>query len=199
MKHEFSAALFIDGSNLYGSQYKLFGPDHYLDFSLFMNQVEKHLKITFKKIYFYASYSPKSKNSMSKEKKYLKNEAFFYKSVRETKKVIFFKGYRSPTSGKEKEVDVKLAVDMVDFAHRKKFDKFFLLSGDADFMQALHALKALHLSTAVISIENTIMYKALLFYKMYIIQFSTREIRLYKIRKKPFYVALAKEDVVKLI
>jgi prepilin-type processing-associated H-X9-DG protein len=41
--------LFVDGSNLYAGQYKLFGPDKYLDFGKFVKCVEKKLKIDFNK------------------------------------------------------------------------------------------------------------------------------------------------------
>lgn len=189
--------LFIDGSNLYGGQYELFGPSKYLNFSLFIKEIEQLLRINFNKIYFYASFSPKPKNLDKKQKRYLKNEALFYRSVRKTKDVVFFKGYRSPTSGKEKEVDVKLAVDIVDFAHRKTFDKAFLLSGDADFMQALHTVKKLHIPTAVFSMQNKVMFKALLFYKTYVIRFHNQKINFRKIRKHPEYITLDKNKVVK--
>lgn len=128
--------LFVDGTNLYAGQYQLFGPDRYLNFSLFIKEIEAKLQTSFDTIYFYASYSPRSKSPTRREKLYLKNEALFYRSVRETKGVLFFRGYRSKTSGKEKEVDVKLAVDLVDFAHRKYYKTAYLMSGDADFMQA---------------------------------------------------------------
>lgn len=117
--------LFIDGSNLYGSQFALFGPKKFLSFNDLITRLEKLLKISFDKIFFYASFSPIPKKPTKKQKLYLKNEALFYKNVRKTPKVDFFKGYRSPTSGKEKEVDVKLAVDMVDMAHRNKYQKMY--------------------------------------------------------------------------
>ncbi|EKD80061.1 MAG: hypothetical protein ACD_40C00213G0045 [uncultured bacterium] len=56
--------LFVDGSNLYGSQYELFGPDKYLDFSS----------------------SPTPTKVSIKQQKYLKNEQYFYRSVIETNK-----------------------------------------------------------------------------------------------------------------
>lgn len=199
MKNKQKIFLFIDGSNLYSSQYELFGPDYYLDFSLFIKSLTNSLKESFARIYFYASYSPKSKSPTAKEKNYLKNEALFYQSVKKTKNVIFFKGYRSKASGKEKEVDVKLAVDMVDFAHRNKFDKVYLLSGDADFMQALHTVKSLRLPTAVISMKNKIMFKALLFYKTHVVRFDKKDVRLRKIKKKPEYITLEKMSVIKRI
>lgn len=191
--------LFVDGSNLYNSQYEMFGPNRYLDFSLLIKSIEFNLRIKFNKIYFYASYSPKSKEPTHKEKKYLKNEALFYQSVKRTKSISFFKGYRSKTSGKEKEVDVKLAVDIVDFAHRRIFNKAFLLSGDADFMQALHTIKNLQISTTVLSMQNKVMFKAILFYKTYVIRFNNDNLKLYKIKKKPQYLTLDKNRLLKSV
>jgi uncharacterized LabA/DUF88 family protein len=119
--------LFIDGTNLYAAQYELFGPNKYLNFSKLIEEIEKNLKISFKKIYFYASYSPKSKHPSQKERLYLKNEALFYRNVKQTKNAVFFTGYRSKTSGKEKEVDVKLTADLVTFAFLKCIRDYFIL------------------------------------------------------------------------
>jgi len=151
--------LFVDGSNLYAGQYELFGPDKYLDFAKFINEVEKLLEIKINKILFYASYSPKSKKPSKKEKAYLKNEGLFYKSVKQTRRVDFFKGYRSKTSGKEKEVDVKLAVDLIDLAYRNKYDRVLLISGDADFMHALVIVKRLKKQIDIVSLHNRIPYR----------------------------------------
>lgn len=165
--------LFIDGSNLYASQFALFGPKKFLAFNEFIIHLEKLLKISFNKIFFYASYSPVPKKPSKKQTLYLKNEALFYKNVRQTPKVDFFKGYRSPTSGKEKEVDVKLAVDMVDMAHRNKYQKMCLISGDADFLHALFAVAKLKKGVRLICIHNKVMYKAMYYFPTYIIKFGT--------------------------
>ena len=37
--------LFIDGTNLYASQYELFGPQKYLNFSKFIEEIEKGIKV----------------------------------------------------------------------------------------------------------------------------------------------------------
>ncbi len=162
--------LFIDGTNLYASQYELFGPNQYLYFPNFIKVIKNKLKVNFDKIYFYASYSPITKNPTKKEKLYLKNESLFYKHVKQTKDVIFFKGYRSPTSGKEKEVDVKLAVDIVDFAYRNKYQIIYLFSRDADFLQALFAIKPLNKKIFVFCMENKILYRASFFFHTYIVK-----------------------------
>ncbi|MBM3205548.1 NYN domain-containing protein [Candidatus Shapirobacteria bacterium] len=166
--------LFIDGTNLYASQYELFGPRRYLNFSKFIKEVEKKIKVKFNKIYFYASYSPKPKRLSKKQKLYLKNEGLFYRSVRETENVVFFKGYRSKTSGKEKEVDVKLAVDIVDFAHRNKYQSLYLFSGDADFLQALFAVEPLKKKICLLCMENKLIYQGLFHFKTYVISFKNK-------------------------
>lgn len=191
--------LFIDGTNLYSAQYELFGPNKYLDFPKFIKEVEKRIKIKFDQIYFYASYSPQPKKPTIKEKHYLKNEALFYRSVKQTKNLFFFTGYRSKTSGKEKEVDVKLAVDIVDLAHQNIYDEVFLISGDADFMEALKVSQRIGKYTSVICIENKIMFKSLLFFKTYIIKFTNKTINFYKIRKRPFFISVDKNEVVNRI
>ena len=191
--------LFIDGTNLYSAQYELFGPNKYLIFPKFIKKVEKKINIKFDEIYFYASYSPQSKNPTTKEKHYLKNGALFYRSVKQIKNLFFFTGYRSKTSGKEKEVDVKLAVDIVDLAHQNKYDEVFLISGDADFMEALKVSQRIGKYTSVICIENKIMFKSLLFFKTYIIKFTNKAINFYKIRKVPFFVSIDKNKVTNRI
>lgn len=151
--------LFVDGSNLYGSQFELFGPTKYLDFAKLIRQLEKHLKIKFDQIYFYASFSPQFPKLTKKIRNFILNEKAFYKSVYQTPNTIFFKGYRSKTSGKEKEVDVKLAVDIVHFAHRNLYRYLYLFSGDADFMHALLVAKSLNKIVSIISLENRIPHR----------------------------------------
>lgn len=164
--------LFIDGSNLYGSQYTLCGPYKYLNFSLFIKHIENSLEITFDRIYFYASFSPKPKYPSQKQKQYLKNEGLFYKTVRQTKKVIFFKGYRSPTSGKEKEVDVKLASDIVHLAHLNLYNNLYFYSADADFAHALLIAKLLKKKVFILALENRIPHRFIYLFPTYVLSFK---------------------------
>lgn len=166
-----STYLFIDGTNLYAAQYELVGPSEYIDFSRLIKHIETVLHLHFDKIFFYASYSPKSKKTTEKELLYLKNEAFFYRNVRKTENVTFFTGYRSKTSGKEKEVDVKLTADLITFAFLKKYHQAFLLTGDADFLQALFSIKNNHkaIKIRLLCMENKIMYQGLFYFKTSII------------------------------
>ncbi len=187
--------LFIDGTNLYASQYELFGPQKYLNFSKFIKEVEKKIRGKFNKIYFYASYSPRPKRLSKKQSLYLKNEGLFYKSVKETKNVSFFKGYRSKTSGKEKEVDVKLAVDIVDFAHLGVYNHLYLLSGDADFIQALKVVKRLKKKVSVLCIENKFMFRSLISFPVLVISFIGKELRIRGIKRRPKMLYINPNDV----
>ncbi len=169
--------LFIDGTNFYAGQYEFFGPNKYLDFSLFIKQVEKKLNIVFDKILFYASYTPKKKRLTKKEYEFISNEFSFYRSVKKTPRVTFFKGYRSKTSGKEKEVDVKLSVDLVGYGLLGKFDSAYLITGDADFLQAVQFLKRHKPSVKIrlICLANKIMYRGLYAIPSYIIDHQEKK------------------------
>lgn len=153
--------LFVDGTNLYAGQYALLGPKKYLVFSQFIKQIEDGINKKFDKIYFYASYSPRSKRPTKKEKEFLANEYFFYKGVKKTQKVVFFQGYRSKSSGKEKGVDVKLASDLVSFSIVRKYQDGYLLTGDADFLEALFDSNKFSkgVKNNIICLENKIMYR----------------------------------------
>ena len=69
-------------------------------------------------------------------------------------------------------MDVKLAVDIVDFAHRNYFGNIYLLSGDADFLQALVAVRKLKKKIYVLSLYNKIMYRAAFLFKTFVLYFD---------------------------
>jgi len=190
--------LFVDGTNLYAGQFQLFGHDRYLDFSLLIKEIQNQLGIIFDKIYFYASYSPRSKNPTRREKLFLKNEALFYKSVKRTKNVTFFTGYRSKASGKEKEVDVKLTADLISYAFLDKFNKAFLFTGDADFLQALFTLKRFQNNRKIclLCLENKIMYKGAFYFKTYILNFRLAKQKFHR-KQKVEFLRLKESIVVK--
>lgn len=181
--------LFVDGSNLYSGQYQLFGPRKYLDFGKFIEYIENKLKIKFDQIFFYGSYSPKPKKVTKAVENYLKNEGLFYQSARKIKKLNFYKGHRSLTSGKEKGVDVALASDLVKFACEDKFKYGYLISGDADFQHCIEITIDKGKIIKLISIENRIPHRLSILYQTYIFWFksipklfNTRRTKLFKVR-----------------
>ena len=48
-----------------------------------------------------------------------------------------------PSEYREKQVDTRIAVDLVDLAHRDRYDVAYLLSADADFIPAVEVVRRL--------------------------------------------------------
>lgn len=165
--------LFVDGSNLYSGQYKLFGPKKYLNFEKFVELVENKLKIKFDQIYFYGSYSPKPKKMTKAAENYLKNEGLFYRSARKIKILNFYKGHRSITSGKEKGVDVALASDLVRFTCEQKFKYGYLITGDADFQHCIEIAIDKGRVINLISIENRVPHRLSILHQTYVFWFRS--------------------------
>ena len=186
--------LFIDGSNLYSAQFDLFGPKKYLNFTIFIKIIENIIKTKLDKIFFYASYTPNKSNFSLKEKQYIINEFKFYQSVKLTSNLIFFKGYRSKTSGKEKEVDVKLAVDLVGLGLLNKFSKAYVFTGDADFLQAIFFLKKFRPNKQIelLCLNNRVMYKGLFYLPSHILNFGDKPLKEKGIAKKARIINIKK-------
>lgn len=142
---------------------EIFGYNNIPSFDSILKEIRKYYKID--KIYFYASYTP-SKNIRNRNvKRQIGLEIKFFKEVREQKDLTFYKGYRSPTSKKEKGVDVHLAADMIKDAFLKKFDRAIIFSGDADFEYCVEIVRNLGLPVYAFFLPNrfslAIAYKTL--------------------------------------
>lgn len=129
--------LYIDGTNLFAGQYDLFGPRRVLSFRSLLSNVKKQHAVS--RVYFYASYTPRKPKR--RPETFFSAEAIFYREVREIPTVSFYKGHRSPASGKEKGVDVHLAVDMVKDGFRGQYDEAVLMTGDADLIYPLEVVQ----------------------------------------------------------
>jgi uncharacterized LabA/DUF88 family protein len=188
--------LFVDGSNLYAGQYDLFGPNQYLFFPDFMRVIEDTLGFTFDAIYYYTSFTRRQEVMTRKMIKFTIAESAFHKSVAKTSRLIFFKGYRSKTSGKEKEVDVKLAVDIVDLSHRDLMDEIYLFSADADYMHALLVAKRLKKKIAVMSIENRLPYRYSFLFRTIVAKFNKEKMNVNKPQRIEF-LEIEKNEVIR--
>lgn len=144
--------LYIDGTNLFAGQNELFGPKKFLPFKTLIKEIRKIFPVN--KIYFYASYMAPANFKTPEHKKLAGLEAQFYRQVRATLNLTFFKGHRSPTSGKEKGVDVHLAVDMVKHAFRGEYDEAVIMTGDADLIYPLLIAKELDTPVHAIFLPN---------------------------------------------
>lgn len=133
--------LFIDGSNLYGGLTDLLNPGEYLDFTTFLIAIEKDIKVS--KVKFYGAYMNIDPNQSSVKQLIAKAQVEFFNNVKSHPKVEFFEGNFSKTSGKEKGVDVKLAVDLVLGACLNEYKEAIIMTGDADFTYAVERAKKL--------------------------------------------------------
>lgn len=130
-------SLYIDGTNLFAGQYDLFGPKRVLSFQTLLGDIKRYYPVSH--IFFYASFTPRKPKR--KPDIFYRNEALFYREVRETPNLIFYKGDRSPASGKEKGVDVHLALDIVKDAFLKRYDEAVIMTGDADLVYAVEIVR----------------------------------------------------------
>lgn len=146
--------LYIDGTNLFAGQNQLFGPDKYLSFPYLLEEIKKLIPLD--KIFFYASYmNQRNRLRLTLErKKLIIAEALFYREVIRTKNVEFYKGHRSPASGKEKGVDVHLSVDIVKDVFLKSSNHIAIMTGDADLIYPLEIVKTLKIPTFAIFLPN---------------------------------------------
>lgn len=144
--------LYVDGTNLFAGQNELFGPKKHLSFKFLLNEVNKLVKIDY--IYFYASYMNRKNHLTPRLKDLIAAEALFYREVVHTKNVTFYKGHRSPTSGKEKGVDVHLSVDIVKDIFLKRCNQIAVITGDADLIYPLEVVKILKIPTFAVFLPN---------------------------------------------
>jgi len=144
--------LYIDGTNLFAGQTELFGYQKILPFSQILSEIKKLLPVD--KIFFYASYMGVSARSKPNLKKLIGIEAQFYKEVKRTPNLTFYKGHRSPSSGREKGVDVHLAADIIKDAFLKKYDQMAIMTGDADLIYPVEIVKNLGLKTHALFFPN---------------------------------------------
>lgn len=144
--------LYVDGTNLFAGQNELFGPKAYVPFSVLLRDIRKVYPVD--EVFFYASYMVAANFNKPGRIALAAVEAQFYRSVKETPKVTFYRGHRSPSSGKEKGVDVHLAVDMVRDAFLHQYDEAVIMSGDADLSYAVEVVRKLGTPVYAIFLPN---------------------------------------------
>ncbi len=132
-----SRCIYIDLSNIYGGLCKLFDVGVYIDFVTLMPLLDKEFDgINQFKVY----------GAYMGQKQVAKHGADFVRAQNEFVSsaiqdgVYFGKGHISKDQ-KEKGVDMRLGVDMVNDAHKKTYTDFILFSGDADFQYPVDIIK----------------------------------------------------------
>ena len=131
--------LFIDGSNLYGGLFDLLQPGEYIDFAALLAFMERDLPV--EEVKFYGTYMRIDPSKSEAHRLRVRAQKAFFDTARNHPKVSFFKGHFSG-AGKEKGVDVRLAVDMAVGAATHQYDEAVLMTGDADLKYAVERAQA---------------------------------------------------------
>lgn len=131
--------IYIDLSNVYGGICNVFEPGIYIDFSTIIPILDKY----FGGINQFKVYSAYMGELQIKKHGYerVKAQNEFISSAR-VDGVYFGKGHIS-NDQKEKGVDMRIGVDMVNDAHNDTYDDFILFSGDADFQYPVDIIKGM--------------------------------------------------------
>lgn len=133
--------LFIDGSNLYGGMSELLKPGEYLNFAELLKIMKKDFDYT--NVNFYGTYMRINPDQPARLQRRAKAQVEFFNEVKKCPKVSFVEGHFSPSSGKEKGVDVKLASDMVLGAAINTYREAMIMTGDADLLYAVQLVRKL--------------------------------------------------------
>ncbi len=130
---------FVDGSNLFGGMADVLKPGEYFEFSEFLSAIEKEIKIDH--VSFYGTYMRADQKTTKKAKLLALAQKEFFDSTKDVKKLDFYRGHFSKTSGKEKGVDMHMGIDMAVGACTNTYDVAVIVTGDADLLYAVETAK----------------------------------------------------------
>ena len=130
--------LFIDGSNLFGGISELLKPNQYIDFPSLLSVIEADLPVD--EVRIYGTYMRIDPLKPTNYRLRVGAQKAFFDSAKNCSKVRFFKGHFSG-AGKEKGVDVQLAVDMALGACTGDYDEAVIMTGDADLKYGVEMAK----------------------------------------------------------
>lgn len=130
---------FVDGSNLFGGVAEILKPGEYFEFSEFLAALEKEIHID--AINFYGTYMRFRKDDTPERRLLIRAQKAFFDGVRSLKKVNFYQGHFSPTSGKEKGVDIHLGIDMAVGASTAEYTEAVIITEDADLVYAVETAR----------------------------------------------------------
>jgi uncharacterized LabA/DUF88 family protein len=148
--------LYIDASNLYGALSDLLPSGSYIDFADILKCLEADFHIH--KIKAYGSYLPDEPNASPIRKKFIGAQNRFFRSIANTPKVEFHKGYFSKSSNKEKGIDVKLAVDMLKDAYEGSYKCAVIMTGDDDFLYSIKCIRDINIPVHMVAFGSRFPY-----------------------------------------
>ncbi len=93
---------------------------------------------------FYGTYMREDPSRPAADQLTVRAQKMFFDSAKNVAKVVFYEGHFSG-GGKEKGVDVRLAVDMVFEATQGKYQEAAIMTGDADLTYAVEKVRGIGL------------------------------------------------------
>lgn len=134
--------LYVDASNLFGALSDLLPNGSYIDFKDILKCIEEDFHVH--KVKAYGAYLPDEPAAPPSRKRFIGAHNKFFKSMAAIPKVEFYKGYFSGTSGKEKGIDVKLAVDLLKDAYEGSYKCGVIMTGDDDFLYSIECVRKIN-------------------------------------------------------
>lgn len=131
--------MYIDLSNVFGGLRELFDPGVYLDFGTLMPLLDEEFG-GIDQFKVYGAYM--GEKQIAKHGEQIVKAQNEFLSTAMLHGVYFGKGHISKDQ-KEKGVDMRLGVDMVNDAHNNKYTDYILFSGDADFQYPVDIIKSM--------------------------------------------------------
>ena len=131
--------IFIDGSNLYYGMVDNFGENIRIDFEKFIECLLKYeQERELVRVYYYnvPVDIKDGKDKYESQQRFLSRLAYIPNFEVKLGRLV-----RRGDKRVEKGVDVKLAVDMLDFAYHNLYDIAILVSGDGDFASVIEKVK----------------------------------------------------------
>jgi uncharacterized LabA/DUF88 family protein len=148
---------FIDGSNLFGHLKETFGSGkvHLPKLCHVLSGPERQLL----EWRYYAAPVPQG-STVEERQRYAGQQRFFAFVQRHRKGVLRLGRFQRDSNGKlhEKGVDVLLAVDLVRLAAEEKYDTAVILSGDADLVPAVEAVRLLYRKRVEVALPDVEAY-----------------------------------------
>ncbi len=140
------AALFIDGSNVHATALNT-SPRFFLDYNLLHQYFASRYNLI--RAYYYTALSPNSTvQSLTNFLEY-NQYALVEKPTKE------WYDPSTKTTKVKGNMDIEIAVDMIDFAESMHLDRVFLFSGDGDFVHAIRKLQRMGVRVTVVSSLKT--------------------------------------------
>ena len=143
---------FVDGSNLFGGMAEMLNSGQYFNFSDFVGQLEQDFSL--EKIYFYGTYMRHLSTDSKAKRTLALTQRKFFDSVKKNHKTIFYQGHFSKTTGKEKGVDVHLAIDMAVGAATDSYDEALIITGDDDLLYAIETAQRFNKKVHLVSLSS---------------------------------------------